>query len=592
MLAESSIHYLLTGLLIAVAAGLFVDKFKPTTVFAGAVFVLLLTRISSIEEVISGFANSSILTLFVLIFLTSALRRNVNILGWFDRVIGTVSSPRKFVFAMSAWVAPLSAFVNNTPIVALLIPYVYTWSKKRGMSPSKFLIPLTYAATLGGTITVIGTSTHLVLNGFLTSNGYEALGFWDFAPIGLALTFFGILYLGTLGMNLLPERKDIMAKFSQSTREYIVETKLSATNEWLGKTVEEAGLRNLEGLFLIEINRGGEVISPVAPTEELQSDDLLYFAGETELVVKLIQESNGLELPKNEKFNLGENLDVIEVLLPATSELAGKRVKDSNFRERFDAAIIAIHRNGKRIGGKIGEVTLAYGDLLLLSAGEGFSEAVKDQKDLYTVSSPQKLKKKNPKALNAFLGLSVLLLVPAIVGYWPLLVALGGMLGVAMALKLYTFEELKTDLNMDLLLILVASLALGSALINTGTAEWMTRGLMISLENQPAWIVITGIFVTTVLITSFVTNVAAVAIMFPVVSALVEGSHFSGMQASSAFLALAYGASAAFLTPVSYQTNLMVYGPGGYTNKDFFRVGFPLTILYSVICILMISLEI
>ena len=164
------------------------------------------------------------------------------------------------------------------------------------------------------------------------------------------------------------------------------------------------------------------------------------------------------------------------------------------------------------------------------------------------------------------------------------------MLGAAMALKLYTFEELKTDLNMDLLLILVASLALGSALINTGTAEWMTSGLMISLENQPVWIVITGIFVATVLITSFVTNVAAVAIMFPVVSALVEGSHFSGMQASSAFLALAYGASAAFLTPVSYQTNLMVYGPGGYTNKDFFKVGFPLTILYSVICILMISI--
>lgn len=585
MLSETTIHYVLTTLLILVGIGLFVNKFRPTVVFAIAIVVLLLSQISTIESVFSGFANPSIITIFLLIFITSALRKNFNILGLIDRGVGKMKNPKWFIAAMAGWVAPLSAFVNNTPIVALLIPYIYNWSKKNGHSPSKLLMPITFIATLGGTITVIGTSTHLVLNGFLTLNGFEALKFWDFAPIGVALTLFGSLYLIVWGMNWLPEKKDLLGEFEQNAREYIVETTLTAESPWIGKNIEEAALRNLEGLFLIEINRKGKVISPVSPQEILQEGDYLYFAGETDLVVNLINDNKGLEFPKSDKFNLGQNLEIVEVLIPATSDLAGIRVKDSNFRQRFNAAIVAIHRNGKRIGGKIGDVTLAYGDLLLVSAGSTFYTSIQNQKDLYAVSKGRQLQSDSSNKKRLFLAISCLSLLGVFLNFIPFIVSLLVILGLATALGMYSFSDLKDDLNVDLLIILVCSLALGSALIDTGTAHWLTSGLVTTLSGESAVVLVTGVFLTTVIITSFVTNVAAVAIMFPIVAALIEST---GLPAKPIFLGLAYGASAAFLTPVSYQTNLMIYGPGGYTSKDFLKVGFPLTILYSLVSICMI----
>ncbi len=585
MINDSAIHYLLTALLVLVGGGLFVNKFRPTVIFAIAIIVMLITQTATLESVLSGFANSSILTIFLLIFITSALRKNFNILGFLDKMVGNIKSPRIFILAMSGWVAPLSAFVNNTPIVALLIPYIYNWSKKRGVSPSKFLMPITFVATLGGTITVIGTSTHLVLNGFLTTNGFLPLQFWDFAPIGVTLTLVGILFLVLFGINLLPENEDLLEDFEANTREYIVETMVTSESSWIDQTVEKAGLRKLEGLFLIEINRGGKVISPVAPTEYILEGDYLYFAGDTDLVVNLINKNTGLEFPKSKKFNLGENLEIVEVLIPATSDLAGKKVKNTNFRQRFNSAIVAIHRNGKRIGGKIGDITLAYGDMLLVSAGDGFYDSIQNQKDLYAVSKGRQLRNDNSYKKKIFILTSILSLIAVFLNLIPFMVSLLIILGLATGLGLYSFSDIKDDLNLDLLIILVCSLALGTALIDTGTAHWLTSGLVNTLSGESEAVLITGVFLTTVVITSFVTNVAAIAIMFPIVAALIEST---GLPSKPIFLGLAYGASAAFLTPVSYQTNLMIYGPGGYTARDFFKVGFPLTIIYSLVSVLMI----
>lgn len=582
---EAIIHYLLTSLLVLVGGGLFVNKFKPTIIFAIAIVVLLVSKTASVESVLSGFANPSILTIFLLIFITSALRKNFNILGILEKLVGNIKSPRVFILAMSGWVAPLSAFVNNTPIVALLIPFIYNWSKKRGISPSKFLMPITFVATLGGTITVIGTSTHLVLNGFLTTNGFQALQFWDFAPIGVTLTFAGVLFLVLFGIKLLPEKQDLLESFEANSREYIVETTVTSESLWIDQTVEKAGLRNLEGLFLIEINRKGKVISPVAPQETILEGDYLYFAGDTDLVVNLINKNTGLEFPKSKKFNLGENLEIVEVLIPATSDLAGKKVKNTNFRQRFNSAIVAIHRNGKRIGGKIGDITLAYGDMLLVSAGDGFYSSIQNQKDLYTVSKGRQLRNESPLKKKILIFSSIISIVAVFLNLIPFMVSLLIILGLSTGLGLYSFSDIKDDLNLDLLIILVCSLALGTALIETGTAHWLTSGLVNTLSGESDVVLIAGVFLTTVVITSFVTNVAAIAIMFPIVAALIESS---GLPSKPIFLGLAYGASAAFLTPVSYQTNLMIYGPGGYTSKDFLKVGFPLTIIYSFVSILMI----
>lgn len=531
------------------------------------------------DILLSSLSNKSLLTIFLLIFITSALRKHFNLLGLMDKLFRSISSPRRFLIAMTSSVAALSSVVNNTPIVALMIPYVYDWSRKRDLSPSRFLIPLSYAATLGGTITVIGTSTNLVLNGLLEANTLPVLGFGDFLIPGLIVTCLGVLYLSLFGHRLLADRKDVLQDFKSNRREYIVETVLHANSDKVGKSVADAGLRNLDGVFLVEIYRRGKLISPVTPEEQLEAGDMLYFAGEVDEIVDLLKGENGFEIAKREKFATTDVLEVVEVLIPITSDLAGKKVRDTNFRERYDAAIVAIHRDGRRLGGRIGDVELEFGDLLLLTTGARFKSEIQSSKNLYTVSFMEKIEG-NGKPGKIFVGIGALLGIAGMfAGFLDLFSFLLIILVLLASFGFFSAQDLRKDVNSDLLVILVSAVALGTTLIHTGTAAWISDNMVGLLEGASPLAILISLMLLTVILTSFVTNVAAVAVAFPIVAAIVSESGFDG---TPFYLALAYGASASFLTPVSYQTNLMVYGPGGYKSSDFMRVGVPLTIIYLV----------
>ncbi|MGB3619296.1 MAG: SLC13 family permease [Catalinimonas sp.] len=560
---------------------LYKEYVRPALTFFLAVIVLLAAGVLTTGEVLAGFSNESIATIVLLVVLTATLRKNYTLEALLDRLFRRANTVRSFLWQMTISMALFSSILNNTPIVAMMTPYVYQWGQQHRVPPSRLLIPLSYATMLGGMITLIGTSTNLVLNGFLAQSGEPLLTFADFFPLGVLVSITGILYLILFGYRLLPRNMDALTDLKANAREYLVETQIVNGSPLVGKTVSGAGLRNLRGVYLVEIDRNGETISPVAPDETLHHGDLLLFAGNTDTVVDLINADNGL-VPHQGSTQATEGLEVCEAVIPANSALAGRIVRESDFRSRYRAAIVAVHRNGERLRGKIGNLRLQSGDLLLLSAGPDFRRNLRQHRDLYVISrfdDPHQARK-NPRRrlFLPVLGGVVALLV---VGVVPLFAALLMLLGAAFGLRMLTLEDVKKEVDISMVGVLVFSLALGSALIKTGAADLIAGVFMQGVSPLGTVGLVTGLFVLTVVLTSFVTNVAAVSIAFPIAYAL---GHETGLPHTALYLTVAFAASCAFLTPIGYQTNLMVYGPGGYTFRDFFRVGLPLVVIYFATC--------
>lgn len=573
--------WIVIALLILVIIGLVQEKFKASVVFAFSVIVLLVFGIIDVDFFLGSFVNQSLISIFILILITSAVNDNFNIAKWLDKIFKKEDNPRWFIAKMASSVAFLSSFMNNTPIVAIMIPYVYQWGKKRKISPSKLLMPLSFSAILGGVTTVIGTSTNLVLNGFLSANGEETLSLYDFVVPGVLLTVIGVVYMSTIGYQTLPSRHMLLDELQQNIREYLVEAMVKDNSPVCGKTISEAGLRNLEGNYIVEILRGDQVIKPVRPDEILQADDRLYFAGDTSKVVDLVDSEIGICWAKTEKFDLGEQLDLVEVVVPRNSYLIGKTLKQSSFREKYDAAVIAIHRNGERLSGKLGELKLEIGDLLLLTTGIGFTKASQRDKNLYLVSILKEFKNGKSK-LGKFFWLYFLFIIGLIFsGVVSFFIGLVLLLAGVFGFRLMNSENFKKNINIDLLIILGSAVTLGGALIQTGASDLIAELFIVISEPFGPLGVQLSLFVLTLIFTTFVTNVAAVSIVFPVAYQIIENL---GIDGTPIYLVIAFAASAAFLTPISYQTNLMVYGPGNYRSIDFVRTGAPLMLIYGLTC--------
>ena len=578
----------LLAVLAAIIVCLVKSWVRPSTTFMGGAVLLLFVGILEPAQLLAGLANKQIAIIVLLVLISAGLRKHFDIRRIFDKLFSVAKTTRAFLAMMMGTASIFSAFINNTPMVAIMTPYVYDWGKRKGVAPSKLLIPLSFATMLGGMITVVGTSTNLVMNGFLAENQEPLLNYTDFLYLGLLVTVIGILFILFIGIKLLPANEDKVELFKAHSREYVVEAKVGAESVLNGKTVKDASLRKLEGLFLADIIRGNRVISPVGPNEKLLADDKLIFAGDTDKVVDLLNENLGLLLPKPNGTFVDNKIRVIEAVIPANSSLSGEKVKGSDFRNRYDAAILAIHRNGERIRGKIGDVRLQTGDLLLLTIGDNFYERQQISRDLFAVSEVKQVENLHPMRTRVFLGILLAAVTLVIFGVVELFIALMVIFGAMIGLKLFYAADLKRDLDFDLIAILVCALAIGNALISTGTAELITHGFLDLLRPMGMIGLLIGLFLLTALLTSFVTNAAAVSICFPIAYAL---SQELGVPGTPFYITIAFAASAAFMTPVGYQTNLMVYGPGGYTFKDYFKVGLPLTLLYAAVCISFIILR-
>ncbi len=556
------------------------EYLKASVSFLLAVLLFMITGVLNSQEVLSGFSNQSIISILMLILITTGLRKNFQIENMFDVIFKRAKTFRGFLLRMMSHVAILSSFINNTPVVALMTPYVVEWGKKNNISPSKLLIPLSYATIMGGMITMIGTSTTLVLNGFLQDFQLPSLLFEDLLFVGLSVTITGILFIGFIGHKLLPDRQDILKTYSENKREYLVETRVTPNSKLIGKNLIQAGLRNLKGVYLVEIYRAGRVISPVSPEEVLEEGDLLFFAGNTSDIVDLIHSGVGIQLPTTARSYDSDKAEIVEAVMNNFSSLINKTVKKSNFRNRYNAAIVAIHRNGERLRGRIGDISLQAGDLLLLYTGSDFRDRVEIYRDLFVVSKLRDIVKPGKKKYYALIIIALCALFLFFFGKMTLFPALMIILGIMISFNLITTQDVKRELDLNMVAILVFSLAIGQAIIKTNAGNLLANGILNIFEPFGNISILIGLMVITNLLTAFVTNVGAVSITFPIAYAL---SIRLGIEGTPFFLAICYASSAAFLTPIGYQTNLIIYGPGGYKFKDFLRIGLPVNLVYLIV---------
>lgn len=554
------------------------DKFKPALLFMVTSVLFVLLGFIEVEDFLGSFSNKTVVTIFLLIYLTAVLNNNFPFLSLMDKYFKKVKTPRLFILQMTSVVSLSSGIMNNTPLVSLFIPYVYQWAKKNKVSPSKLLIPLSYAAITGGMITVVGTSTNLVLNSFIQSAGGQLLSFADFLLPGLIVSLVGVVFLTFFSDKLLPNREAFDDEPEEILREYLAETRLENDSPLVGKTIYEAGLRNLDGVYLAQIYRNGSLLPAVTPEVELHANDRLYFAGDTLKVKDVIKNFSGIVWAKVERFALNDKANIFETLVPANSILQGKSLKQVEFRERFDAAVIAIHRNGSKAQGKLGEIELTAGDMLLLLAGPNFKNKVSQGKDLYLLNW-FKDTGHVAKARYFFLASLIGFIAISAFGIIDFFIALVLSLISAVFAKMFDVEEAKKHTDIELFLILGRAITVGKAFIDTGAADLIISPLITVIKPWSVLPIIIALYFITVLLTSLITNTAAVAIVFPLAFELI---HDLGLNPTVTYLAIAFGASASFITPIAYQTNLMVFGPGKYKFNDFIKIGIPFLILYSV----------
>lgn len=540
-----------------------------TSLFALLIFFLLLDIIS-IQELVKGFSNQQILTIMLLLIASFAIKKTGVIEFLFQRLLHKKQSSKKLLIKITCLSSSLSAFLNNTPIVAIFMPYIKQISKQHNIEPSKILIPLSFAAIMGGTITLIGTSTNLMINSLTIDSGLEPFKLFDFALIGLPLTIVGILYLVLFSNRLLPNTQSLKTTFKKNLNQYLVETRVEKNSKLLNKTILENELKNVEGLYLSQIIRDEQIISPVSNSTTICEDDKLIFVGDIKKIEYLIRRVRGLKL-----IGLDEKIEEIklqEVVLKTTSPLIGKKVKFSSFRERFDSVILGIFRNGEKITGKIGDIRIKKGDIFLINSSN-ISQLENDFHVINTKNKVYNLSLRN--VIITVLGL-ILALSASFFNITSLFQSLFIYVTILLLLKIISLNDFKKSIDGNIFLIAVSSLAIGKALINSGTAQSIANVITVLFEPLGVLGFLLGIYIITNILTETITNIAAASITFPI--ALSIANNLS-LDPTAFILVVCFAASASFLTPFGYQTNLLVYSAGGYKFKDFFKIGLPLTII-------------
>ncbi|MEO1519565.1 MAG: SLC13 family permease [Cyanobacteria bacterium J06633_2] len=572
---------------IAVAALAFLlnafSRLAPEIVFLGALAILLVSGVLSEGEALAGFSNSGMVTVGVLYVVVAGLQQTGGLSWISQRVLGRPSSLTKAMIRLMVPVMGMSAFLNNTPVVAMFIPVVNEWSRKLRISPSKLMIPLSYAAIFGGVCTLIGTSTNLVVNGLLISEtDYDSLGLLDITRISLPCALAGMVVLIITQRWLLPTRKPALSD-DADPHQYTVEMVVAPNSPLAGKTIAKAGLRHLPSMYLAEINRNGQLIPAVSPQEVLREDDQLVFVGAIDSVIDL-HRLRGLSPATDQVFKLGvprSERCMIEAVVSNTCPIVGRTIREGQFRSQYNAVVLAVARNGDRLPGKIGDIRLRSGDTLLLEAHPSFLEQRRVSRDFYLISDiPDSQPLEHDKAPWA-IAILCMMVVLASFGVMSMLQAAALAAIAMMILGCCSANRALKNIEWSVLLVIGAALGIGKALESTGAAGAIAE-LFISIAGNNPYVALAVVYGITMLFTEVITNNAAAALVFPIALAL---SQNLGVSFMPFVISIMIGASASFSTPIGYQTNLMVYGPGGYKFTDFMRVGIPLNVLFWVLTI-------
>jgi di/tricarboxylate transporter len=568
--------WIATAVVVAVFALLIFSRQPPYRILSGGLALLIVSGVIEPGRAFAGFGNTGLVTVAVLFIVAAGLRQTGALAYLVQRALGRPDSPTKAQLRLVPPVVLGSAFLNNTPVVAMLMPVVMDWCKTSKISASKLLLPLSYTAILGGLCTLIGTSTNLVVNGLLVAHGAPGLALFDIAWVGVPCAIVGVAFLLLASGRLLPDRS-IGLTSEEDVRQYTVEMAVSPAGPLVGKSIEAAGLRHLPGLYLMEIHRSNRVLAMVDPTETLEAGDQLVFVGVVSSVVD-VQRIPGLELATRQVFKLDSHRAqrcFAEAVVSQTCPIIGKTIREGRFRNVYDAVVIAVSRNGARVPGRLGDIELHAGDALLLETHPSFVWEQRNSRDFYLVSridsATPPTTSQAPIALAILLGMVVLVLSGVLDMLQASIVAAAAMI----LTRCCSEQTARRSLDWPVLLTIGVSFGLGAALEDTGAAQSIAGALLARAGTDPLLALIL-IFGTATLLSELVTNNAAAVIVFPIAMSTADQLQVSYLPF---VIALMIAASSAFATPLGYQTNLMVYGPGGYRATDFLKMGLPMKVL-------------
>ncbi|MFA7235916.1 MAG: SLC13 family permease [Phycisphaeraceae bacterium] len=572
--------------LIGLVSLLVFTRYAADLVLVGALTVLMVAPVPTdqgwkigvitIAQGLIGLSNPGMVTVAVLFVVAAAMRETGALDFVTQRLLGRPRTLASAQFRMMLPVAGLSAFLNNTPIVAMMIPIITDWARKNRISVSKLLIPLSYATILGGTCTLIGTSTNLVVNGLMIVKDGKGLGLFDLAWVGVPCAVIGLGYLMLTGRRLLPERKAVAAELDDP-RKYTVEMLVEIGSVLVDKTIEQAGLRHLPGLYLAEISRAEQRIVAVGPGEKLRESDRLVFVGIVESVVDL-QKIRGLVPATTSVFKLEGSRSrrgLFEAVVSDQCPLVRRTIREGRFRTVYNAAVIAVSRSGQRIVKKIGDIVLQPGDTLLVEAGPDWLERHRNDRDFYLVSAVDGYTP--PRHDRAWVALVILLAMVAFAatGIVSMLQAAMVAGGLMLLTRCLSGSAARRSVDWSVLLVIAAAFGIGQAMEVSGAAANIAHGL-IGLGGHNPYVMLALVYLVTMIFTAFMTNNAAAVLLFAIAG---SAAGQIGVSPMPFYITVMMAASNDFATPIGYQTNLMVWGPGGYRFSDYTRIGLPLSLI-------------
>lgn len=573
--------WLSVALTIGALGTLTLTRIAPHIVMMAVLITLSALGILTGSEALAGFSNSGLITVAAMFVVAAGIHSSGGIDLLVNKVLGQPTSVRSALGRIFAPVIVLSGFLNNTPVVATMIPAIHAWSRQIKIPPSKLMIPLSYTAILGGTLTLIGTSTNLVVNGqYQALTGEAGFSLFSITAVGIPVALAGLAFIWIFLPRWLPDRSDKEA--FANLREFTLEVKVDPNGPLVGKSVAQAGLRNLERVYLVEVERQGTIVTAVPSEEVLHGGDRLIFAGDTQAISDLLRINGIIPSPENGHSD-SLNKDraerrLVEAVVSPHCGALGKNIRDAKFRDRYGAVVLAVARSGERVKGNLGTIRLEAGDTLLLEARPAFVTRQRYNKDFLLIND---LDAQAPRHERAWLSWVILVGVVTAAGFGFISMLNAALIGAGLMIitGCCSVNQAEKSLDFTVLITIAASFALGAALQKTGVAEILANNI-IDLSGGTPWLMLILTYVAVSLLTETITNNAAAVLMLPIVLEMTEKA---GLNNEPFVFAIMMAASASFATPLGYQTNLMVYGPGGYRFSDFLKVGIPMNVFVGAV---------
>lgn len=561
------------------------ETIQPAFAVLVATIFLLVIGVIDADQAFAGFSNEAPIVVASLLVFARAADISGLLQPVLDRFLGHGPAPRGLLARILFPLTLASGFLNNTTIVAMSIPAVVDLCNRKGLSPSRFLMPISYAAVLGGVATTIGTSTNLTVSGLLRESGQEPLSLFELTPVGLPIALVGTLVLTLVAGRLLPDRGNRQAE-APGERDYSVSMAVQRNGPIVGRTVEQAGLRQLEAVYLVAIERDGERIAPVGPETELHARDVLTFVGRVDQVVDL-QRMRGLQSTHRRQIKQldGDRHTFNEVVLG--DGFTGRTLSEIGFRARYGAAVLAVHRSGHRVEGKLGELALRMGDTLLVLADQEFSQRYRNAGDFLVISPLSGISPTQPRKARrvGLIGLGFVVLTGS--GVLPILEASLLVALLLVGTRALTIRQARDAIDLNIIILIAAAFGLGAAVDGTGLGGTIAELLLVIFLPLGLIGALAGVLLATMILTELISNNAAAVLLFPVAMATAATT---GADPRPFVVAVCLGASLSFLTPIGYQTNMMVYGIGNYRFSDFTRLGLPLNLVSIVLSLALIPI--